>query len=352
MSKARPKALISYFFADDSIPLGYACQGALQQLGFEVQGFHSQLEHPMYRAIKPVNKLLKSLLSRPVDLTEGTGFHNQTYRNERLRQRLAEFRPDLLLVIRGNSFEQETLQQAKAEFGIKMTAGWWVKDPRNDDQMLNDAKLYDQYFCIHKHGYQPTSGIKHLPALGIYKDLYHPIGSRDESSFVADLCFVGGWGPRREAFLQPLLDHDLKIYGPGWRKKKRIFDRRLMRRWSGSGIWGQPMVELYRRSRIVLNITSWDSQKLTGQNLRLLDVPSTGAFLLTDHAPEVLEYFQPGQEIETFSCPEELLSKAKFYLGNPAAREKIAKRGYARTKTLKTYEDRMLSFLQLSGWER
>lgn len=347
-----PRVLISYFFEDDSIPLGFACRDAFEVLGFEARGFHGQAEHAFYRHfLKPANKLAKGILRRPVDLSEGTRWHNQAFREAELRRAVAGFRPDLLLVIRGNSFDRDVVAGLKDEFGIRACVGWWVKDPRSDDQMLRDAEIYDHYFCIHTHGYGPGSGIRHLPALGVYSRLYHPTVERREENFVADIVFAGGHGERRERHIRPLLDHDLRIYGPGWRKGRRMFDRPLARRWAGSGIWGEPLVDLYCRSRIVLNISSWDPQRLGGQNLRLLDVPATGAFLLTDHTDEVLEYFTPGREIETFRSPEELRDKAAYYLAHADARERIARAGLERSRALPTYEMRMKALLEAIGWQ-
>jgi spore maturation protein CgeB len=216
--------------------------------------------------------------------------------------------------------------------------------------MLRDATVYDHYFCIHTHGYGPESAIRHLPALGIYARLYRPTAERSEANYVADIVFVGGHGERRERHLTPLLDHDLRIYGPGWRKGRRMLDTRLGRRWAESGIWGEPLVDLYCRSRIVLNVSSWDPQRLGGQNLRLLDVPATGAFLLTDHTDEVREYFTPGVEIETFASPEELCDKAAYYLAHADARERIARAGLERSRRLPTYEARMQALLDAIGW--
>ncbi len=352
-SATRPRVLISYFFQNNSIPLGFACRDAFASLGFEARGFHGQAEHPAQRYFfKPVAKLAKTLLLRPVDLSRGTPWHNQAWREAELRRAVAAFRPELLLVIRGNSFSPELVAELKAGYGIRACVGWWVKDPRSDDQMLRDAQIYDHYFCIHTHGYTAESGIRHLPALGVYPQLYHPMLARGEGNFAADLVFVGGHGERRERFLRPLLDRDLRIYGPGWRKRRRLLDRALMRRWAGSGIWGAPLVELYNRSRIVLNVSSWDPQRLTGQNLRLLDVPATGAFLLTDHTDEVLEYFTPGREIETFGSPEELKDKAAYYLAHPEVRERIARAGHERSRALPTYELRMRALLDAVGWDQ
>jgi len=351
MTQRRPRVLISYFFENDSIPLGFACRAAFESLGFEVRGFHGQAEHSIQHLIKPANKLLKTLLFRPFDLSQGTRWHNHAYRQNELRRVVAEFRPDLLLVIRGNSFDHDVIASLKIEFAISQCVGWWVKDPRSDDQMLRDAQVYDHYFCIHTNGYSADSGIVHLPALGVYSELYRPTCERREENYITDISFVGGHSTRREQFIRPLLANQVRIYGPGWRKRKRFFDLALMRRWTASSIWGEPLVDLYNRSRIVLNITSWDPRRLSGQNLRLLDIPATGAFLLTDQSDEVLEYFAPGREIETFANAEELKSKVEFYLANPVARERIAAAGLKKSHSLPSYRTRMKSLLDSIGWK-
>ena len=272
-SKYRPRVLISYFFDDDSIPLGFACREAFVALGFDALGFHSQVEHVINRRfLKPASKLAKVVLRRPMDLSQDTRWHNQTHREAKLRHAVASFRPDLLFIIRGNSFDGELIAALKAEHDIRATVGWWVKDPRSDDQMLRDARIYDHYFCIHTHGYGPDSGIRHLPALGVYARLYRPMSARSEYNYLNDIVFVGGYAVRREENLQSLYDQGLRIYGPGWRKGRRMFDPGLRKAWAGSGIWGEPLVNLYCRSRIVLNVSSWDPRRLGGQNLRLFDV--------------------------------------------------------------------------------
>ena len=109
----------------------------------------------------------------------------------------------------------------------------------------------------------------------------------------------------------------------------------------GSSIWGKQLVDLYNSSEIVLNISSWDSDNLGGQNLRLFDVPACGAFLLTEYSEELSEHYRLGVEIETFKTPDELRDKVDYYLKHPVERERIAKLGYERVLKLPNYETRM-----------
>jgi spore maturation protein CgeB len=339
------RVLISYFFAPDSIPLGFACAGALEQLGFEARGFHSQAEHPLQNYLfKPASKLARIFTGRRTDLSRNLRWSNQRYRQLMLERAVVKFRPELLLVIRGNNFEADTIRRMKDEYRVRTTIGWWVKDPRETGEMLDDAEIYDHYFCIHRLGYQEGRGIHYLPALAVYSDLYRPTWNRSEGGFHHDLVFVGGNNPRREHTLERILDLPLEIYGPGWRQGTRILDRRWMRRFKGSSAWGNALVELYNRSRIVLNVNSWDPSR-TGTNLRLFDVPATGAFLLTEETEEARAFFKVGEEIETYESPEELRDKVNFYLQNQKVRERIARRGYERTRLLPTYRDRMRDML-------
>jgi len=340
------KILISYFFKSDSIPLGFAFRDALTDMDYEVVTFHGQTEHPLWPFIKHINKILKIILSKRVDVTSGTSWSNQNYREKKLKELVSNFKPDIILVIRGNSFSGKTLKSIKSRYPSIKTVGWWVKDPRKDDEMLEDSKLYDYYLCMHDYGYTSKDNIKHLPVLGVYKNLYMRVQDRTESNLTKQICFVGGYSSRREVFIRELEGFQLEMYGPGWKKGKRVLNSNLMAMCKGSSIWGKQLVDLYNSSEIVLNISTWDSDGLGGQNLRLFDVPACGAFLLTDYSEEISEYYRLGVEIETFKTPDELRDKVDYYLKHPVEREHIAKLGYERVLKLPNYETRMKEMIK------
>lgn len=340
-----PRILISYFFGADMIPLGASCANGLRELGWDVACFNSQVESRInLYFLKYVTKLLRAFGWKSMDVANKTPWNNDRFRAAQLERAVATFRPDVLLVIRGNHFDGPTLQRIKARYNVRKTVGWWVKDPRTTSEMIDDAKNYDYYFCIHRFGYGSTDRIAHLTALAVDRDTYHP--AEPHSAKTHELVFVGGWSQRRQEMLQALSDLPLEIYGPGWSKLR--VSAALRRKLKAPRIWGPALTALYGRSKIVLNVSSWDPQR-TGLNLRTFDVPATGAFFLTDEAAELRNYFTPGVEIETFSSASELREKAEFYLTHDQQREDIAQRGYARVLGLETYTDKMRSLLSAIG---
>lgn len=343
----KPRILISYFFGQHTIPLGASCAAALRELGWDVHCFNSQAESPLNRyCLKYINKLIRGLGFKSADITKGSRWNNDAFRQRRLERAVAAFRPDVLLVIRGNSFEAGHIRRLKSRYAIRKTVGWWVKDPRGTSEMSEDAAMYDHYFCIHRFGYGPGDGIHHLPALAVDRSLYHPLPG--QKSFRHDIVFVGGWSPRREEMLLGLADLPLEIYGPGWRKLRRRSGRGLWKKVRAGQVWGDALNRLYNSSRIVLNISSWEPQR-TGLNLRTFDVPATGAFLLTDDSAELEQHFVKGVEMETFATPEELRRKAAYFLRHDEEREAMARRGHEKVLGFESYADKMKALLETIG---
>jgi len=80
--------------------------------------------------------------------------------------------------------------------------------------------------------------------------------------------------------------------------------------------------------------------------MRVIDVPTCGGFLLTDHSDELAEYMSPGKEIETWRSVEELRDKIAFYLKNESARERIAEAGLERARRVPDFNRRMNQLLE------
>jgi spore maturation protein CgeB len=341
----KPRVLISYFFGKETIPLGASCAAGFRELGWEVHCFNSQAESPVNRYfLKWVNKFIRFFGLRSVDVSRRTPWGNHNYRQLQLEKAVATFHPDILLVIRGNSFDNEVIQRLKSHYGIKHTVGWWVKDPRTSNEMLEDSRIYDHYFCIHRFGYGEKDNIHYLPALGVDRALYRPLPG--EKIYRHEVVFVGGWSPRRQEMMDALLDLPVEIYGPGWRKRRNWFNPKLREKVKASRIWGEDLIVLYNQAKIVLNITSWDPNR-TGLNLRVFDVPATGAFLLTDYSEELAQHFKLGVELDSFSTPEELRQKIIHYLSHDPERTIIAKAGYQAVLGLESYTDKMRNLLEM-----
>ena len=99
------------------------------------------------------------------------------------------------------------------------------------------------------------------------------------------------------------------------------------------------MPKVFNLSKINLNMTIYPIEK--GLPLRIWDVLGAGGFLLTNFREELLEYFEPGVELDYFSDENELVDKCEFYLKHDDVRRQIAASGYERVKDFHTYANRM-----------
>jgi spore maturation protein CgeB len=332
---AERRIIISYFFGPGQIPLGEHCARACEALGWEVARFNSNKGSVWYSAlIKPLNKIARAIVRRDVEFAANTPLHPEVYRENGLLNLVREFRPQVLLVIRGPGFRPGFVELLSRDYGVR-TLGWWVKGPKWFDLMTEEARHYQAYFCIHKDGYDPEeTGIQHLPAQAL------PDTPEDKSAtdhYRHEISFVGSWHPRRQSMMMQLADLPIAIYGPKWRRKN-ILNPRIFFKVKRRGIWGEAVSQLYRESKINLNIAVWDTSKQSGTNLRIAEVPAAGGFLLSEHSPELSNYLVPGVEIETYRSVEELREKIVYYLEHEPDRRDIARRGWLRAKSLPTYK--------------
>lgn len=340
--KSFPKIIISYFFGHNSIPLGVSCARALRAIGCEVCCFNSGIDSPVDRYfLKPLNKILKNLGHQ---VAKKSRWNTRQFRQKLLEKTVSDFKPDILFILRGHGFDGEYLQYLKKRYGIKKLVGWWVKGPKWFDLMLSEAKFYDHFFCIHTEGYTTEDKIEHLPAIALEDSLYRPLYTGCDKQYTNDIVFVGSWTQKRQDIIKELTDYPVSIYGPKW-LRKNILNSKIRKMVKSNGIWGEELVELYNKTKIVINISQWDTLNLSGLNLRVFDIPACGTFLITEYSDGIKEYFKPGEEIETFKTTSELKDKLLYYLKNDNERERIASNSYKKVLSLGTYKDKMNNLL-------
>ncbi len=346
------RILISYFFGDDMIPLGASCARALRDFGYDVYCFNSQVESRLERTllrpiIRPVNKLKGALGYKGADIGNRLPVSQINYRKSMIKKAVSEFKPKWVFVIRSHQFvDEELVSDLKQKYGVEKVIGWCVDGPMDFHGLLEDSAIYDYYFCTHKYGYDPHADkIHYLPAYGMDFSLYRNFYVETQRKYEHEIVFVGGYNPRRQEIINRLLHLPVEIYGK-WTRKNR-FNFALRRHVRAKGIWGERLVSLYNSSKIVLNISGWDPSQYSGLNLRVFDVPATGAFLLTDYSPELAEYYRIGEEIACFNSVEDLTDKLIYFLHDERKRETIALKGYQRALTLPTIGDRMKSLINI-----
>ena len=102
--------------------------------------------------------------------------------------------------------------------------------------------------------------------------------------------------------------------------------------------------EIFNQSKIVFNVSA--RKEL---NMRHFEALGTGSFLLTDNIPEDQNVFKEGVHFVGYDDFDNMVAKAKHYLADDAARDRIAAAGHAEAMDKHTYMHRVLSVLQTVG---
>ncbi len=100
----------------------------------------------------------------------------------------------------------------------------------------------------------------------------------------------------------------------------------------------EEMPQVFSSSKVNLNPTLRANR--TGIPLRIVDVLGCGGFLLTNHQPELDDFFND-DEIVTYENHEEAIEKIDYFLKHDDERKEIARNGYERVKTDFNYTDRL-----------
>jgi spore maturation protein CgeB len=190
--------------------------------------------------------------------------------------------------------------------------------------------------------------------LGFDEATHRPLPSAADPRWASDVCFVGGWEPRRERLLGAVAASGarLKIWGYGWdhlvdgrwtpRRALRL--RRLagnepfaIRRHAtlapavrGAEIYGDDYARAL--SGAAIGVGFLRAICPDEHTTRTFEIPACGSMLLADRTPEHLELFAEGAEAEFFASEEELVDKLRYYLAHPDARTRVAAAGRERCR--------------------
>lgn len=334
------RIILTFYFGASGLPLGHSCADGFRELGWEVYCVDTHRESLFYRhVIKRLNKLLKALRLKQIPVKDTTWFWAPlNHRCQQLRAAVQSFKPDVVLVF--NPFPKlyptEFLLDLRKQHGFRLI-GWNVDGPYQDliDLSRQDAPRFDRYFCIHRFGYTAADPIHFLPAYALDTKRYYPMTNTKPARH--EIVFVGAWSPRREEFLSAIADLPLEIYGTGWKRNGSPATRRRV---VANRVWGRKLIRLMCQSKIVLNVSSWEPEK-TGLSLRVVDIPATGAFMLTDNAPEVREIFGEDLSVPVFTDATDFREKILYFLSAEPERQTIAAAMHAHIKRYDTYADRM-----------
>jgi len=219
--------------------------------------------------------------------------------------------------------------------------------------------LFDDVICCKRYEmaeYERTCRrVLYMP-LGYAENVHRPLAPADRglrTRFRSDVCFVGGWDPRRQKLLGAIAERarcDLKVWGYGWdhlqdgkwslRRAYRLRllagkdpfrlgqDPNLSPHLQGPEVYGDRYAWALSGAKIGLGFLR---QICPDQHTtRTFEIPACASLLLADRTGEHQGFFQEGQEADFYSSEEELLDKVRFYLDHEDVRVRVAWGGYRR----------------------
>jgi hypothetical protein len=94
--------------------------------------------------------------------------------------------------------------------------------------------------------------------------------------------------------------------------------------------WGLDMYKIYTQSKIVINRHGEVAEGYSN-NMRMFEVTSCGALLMTENSKNIKDYFEPGKECIIYNGIEDLISEIYYFMNHEDERAVIASMGQKRT---------------------
>ena len=304
----------------------------LRTLGFEVEFF----DHFRPNLSTKTIGLVKNKLAN-----DSTWFETRLNEliNDSLYKTAIKINPDLVLIFKGRNISFNTIKRLRNK-GYKVIN--WYPDFYDDWSWIKTNAPYFDFFIT------PCLYVKNELNKMRVKAIYLPFAAAADESYIRqqkiyNATFVGRFTSRRDKLFKPLLrTGQLDVWGyPHWR------DSEYRPVYHGL-VSPQKRTSIIRKSRIIVNtLTATDDVPIISVNYRVFEATGVGGFILSWYNYPLEEFFIPGREIETFKTADEALDKTVFYISHEAAREKIAKSGWLRTRKDHTYIVRLKKLIKL-----
>lgn len=227
--------------------------------------------------------------------------------NQYIKDLYDEISPDIVLVIKGNNFLEETVLHFKNSKNFI----WMMDSIINFDNSKKIAKHFDNVFCFEYTDidYLEKINIKSsfLP-LAADDNIYRPLSLQKS----IDILFIGNLNDERICILNTILETfpnlRIEVYGKYYHFLKNpmlYLMRKNKKSFRNKNILPEEACILYNKSKICLNLHHKQSKH--GVNPRFFEILSTQSYQLVNAQPYITENFK-SIGFETFSSLAELLS--------------------------------------------
>lgn len=244
------------------------------------------------------------------------------------------FIPDFILILDGANIPIP-IQKFLSQYKIIL---WLWDSLQPSSELQNFVTFAEKVFCFEyddlKYLREKYNIAAHYLPLGVNEKIYYPAECKKD----IDISFVGNASKLRVGILEKVcglaIKKNLKMkiggtyYDEKYFWKKKFFERRrpnITKFLENRYFNPSEVADLYRRSKICLNINTVEHKSLSP---RTFEICATNSFQLMNSGQISHGLLNLETDLATFDGAEDLIAKVEFYLANDELREKIALAGY------------------------
>lgn len=330
-------------YAHNHLGLPEACAKAFEAIGATTRIFYTGLCNTWYDryVIHTVNHYAHTLrlVPKTVNLFQGHPKSHKEYRSRQLFLLCQEFNPDMVFLIRGEGVKVEVLEELRRRTRLLC---WFVEGEYRLREIVGEMRAYHHLYFMSSKALE-WGKAQALERVGLLQhavdtNRFHPMGLPKIYAW----CFLGSHSRRRQEYLASLMEASRRcvIYGPKWRRRAWR-EPRLWLRVRGKGLLGDKVNHLYNQCKVVVSIASWGNaeQGPSGVNMRFLEMPASGACLLTDYASDAERLLVPGEDFVSAESAADMKARLAELLADDEKRDRIARNGCEKAKRVRTYRD-------------
>ena len=260
----------------------------------------------------------------------------------RLEQAITHANPDLILIT-----DAEVVREGAVEPLRGVTRARWVHwfpwQEGHETTMRRAAKASDLVFVAganRAERWSRESGTQfHILDAACDPSVHRPLRVREP--FRANVVFAGSATPYREAVLTQLVDFELAVWGPGWKKTA------LREYCRGELLSMDNYVRAYAGATVGINIHRSEATPAGdgALNARLFEIAGIGVVQAVEERNDLSAHFRPGEEVMTYHGIEDLKEKVRHALADQGYREGMAHAARQTALQRHTYMHRMSELL-------
>jgi len=261
----------------------------------------------------------------------------------RLAKTLADFSPDLVVVLNHPSIPQEAETLLRQTLGPGVPIVGWLCDsvegiPAGHDALLDGVYYFDSASLpvLHEHYRGSRSRLEFMPlAANPRRYTSHDLDIRTRQR---QLVFAGNCTPARQRLFAEYrsLGNRLDLYGPHARNWPRV--------WRNRKLSSVALARVYQQYWVNLNLLQ-AGNTTNGLNLRAFEIPCAGGLASYPDVPDLVRCFTPHEEVLVFKSAADLDEMVRNLLRHPEQAQAITRAGHQRVMREHTFYHRATRIL-------